>query len=804
MAAVDKRVHIFGIRHHGPGSARSLRAALERLQPDALIIEGPPEANELLPLALHEEMVPPVALLIYARKNPSRAAYYPFTEHSPEWQAIQYGLRRQIPVRMMDLAQAAQMALADQSEPEEPADGPVNEAGPQEPEPRPDEKVDVSEPAGETPPPETQQEDAPPAVDTSDPLRMLAEAAGYADGEQWWDHMVEHYRGQAGEDAAENLFAAILEAMCALREEAPPDLYPLTTLREAAMRTNAREALRQGAQRLAVVCGAWHAPALLDLETTAEEDERLLKGLKREEVQATWVPWSNNRLTRASGYGAGIDAPGWYSHLWRTEEQVASRWLIGVGRMLREEGLDISPGHIIEAVRLAESLAALRDRPLPGLPELQQAALSVFCFGNPTPLRLIEEKLIIGEAMGSVPAETPAAPLQHDFEQQTRRLRLKPEPTERLIDLDLRKPLDLERSHLLHRLLLLEVQWGRPGDRAQRGGKNARGGTFHELWRLKWWPEFALQLIEAGQWGSTIAAAASARAVDLATRAPDLASLTGIVEDVLLAELPNAVGQVMARLQHLAAVSSDTRRLMEALPPLAAVLRYGSVRQMDAAMVAEVVDGLVARICIGLPTACTGLNDDAAGEMFNLVCKVDDALARLDNPEYNPSWQRTLASLADMPGMHGLLAGRACRILMDCGAQAPEEAARRLSLALSPAVEPSQAAAWLEGFLHGSGQILIHDDALLGIIDRWLTDLPPEIFPRLLPLLRRTFSSCAPPERRVIGERIRGAGRGTGSGPDGQENFDHRRADAVLPLIARLLGVPAAEEWIQGPQERAS
>src|SRR5512138_3518174 len=95
-----KRVHIFGIRHHGPGSARSLKAALDALQPDALLIEGPPDANDVLALAVKETMQPPVALLIYAPDEPTFAAYYPFAEYSPEWQAIRWGITHGAPVRM--------------------------------------------------------------------------------------------------------------------------------------------------------------------------------------------------------------------------------------------------------------------------------------------------------------------------------------------------------------------------------------------------------------------------------------------------------------------------------------------------------------------------------------------------------------------------------------------------------------------------------------------------------------------------------------------------------------------------------
>src|SRR5213079_1509018 len=75
---------VFGIRHHGPGSARSLERALDALQPDAVLVEGPPEADGLLALAARAEMAPPVALLAYAPDEPGRAAFYPFARFSPE------------------------------------------------------------------------------------------------------------------------------------------------------------------------------------------------------------------------------------------------------------------------------------------------------------------------------------------------------------------------------------------------------------------------------------------------------------------------------------------------------------------------------------------------------------------------------------------------------------------------------------------------------------------------------------------------------------------------------------------------
>src|SRR5689334_18428336 len=107
-------ITLLGIRHHGPGSARSLRAELEQLRPDCVLVEGPPDADALIPLAAQADMIPPVALLLYLPDRPQKAVYYPFAEFSPEWQAIQYALKHKIPVRFMDLAQEYQLPVEDE------------------------------------------------------------------------------------------------------------------------------------------------------------------------------------------------------------------------------------------------------------------------------------------------------------------------------------------------------------------------------------------------------------------------------------------------------------------------------------------------------------------------------------------------------------------------------------------------------------------------------------------------------------------------------------------------------------------
>jgi hypothetical protein len=505
---------------------------------------------------------------------------------------------------------------------------------------------------------------------------------------------------------------------------------------------------------------------------------------------AAWVPWTYERLASESGYGAGVVSPGWYEHLWSGSEPLAVSWMAKVARLFREEGLDASVAHLVDASRLAETLASMRGRAVPSLEELNEAVRASLGFGSDLPLRLVRDRLIVGEVLGEVPPDAPVAPLVADFERETRRLRMKPEPGHKTIDLDLRSDNDRGRSHVLHRLSLLGIRWGRT--EAVRG----KSGTFHEVWRLAWDPEFVVDLVAASRHGNTIAEAATGSAIEDARKTEDLADLTRHIEAVLLADLPAAVEVVIGRIGEVAAVGSDVPALMAALPPLARVVRYGNVRGTDASAVAGVVDGLVTRICVGLPTAAASLDDEAAEAFGAHLDGVHGAIALLDDPEDRAAWREALVRLLDLDGLHGLVGGRACRLLLDEGVLDSTEATRRMRLALSPGSEPAVGAAWVEGFLRESGTILLHDDDLFAAIDGWVADMPAEAFDDVLPLLRRTIATFAAPERRSLGERVR-AGRRAGSDAGQADAIDPERADLVMPILARILG--AAPPPSDGP-----
>ncbi|MFJ2565421.1 DUF5682 family protein [Streptomyces sp. NPDC094154] len=769
---------LLGVRHHGPGSARAVRAALEAARPRVVLIEGPPEADALIPLAADHDMRPPVALLAHAVDEPGRSAFWPLAGFSPEWVAIRWALEHDVPARFIDLPATHTLAWGrDDAAP--PADGGADAEG------------SAVEGTAE-PPAEACPAEAPVRVD---PLAALAEAAGYDDPERWWEDVVEH-RG-TGEGDAFAPFLVLEEAMDALREAYASGEDHRDLAREAYMRLQVRAAQREFGDDLAVVCGAWHLPALRRKATVAA-DRALLKGLPKVKADMTWVPWTHRRLSRASGYGAGIDSPGWYAHLFDVPDRPVERWLTKVAGLLREEDRIVSSAHVIEAVRLAGTLAAMRGRPLPGLGETTDAVRAVMCDGSDVPLALVHDRLVVGDVLGAVPEAAPAVPLQRDLARLQRRLRLKPEAQERELELDLRKETDAGRSRLLHRLRLLGVGWGEPT--ASRGST----GTFRETWWLRWEPELSVRVAEAGVWGTTVLAAATARAEADAAAAQALAEVTALAERCLLAELPDALPVVVRALADRAALDADVGHLAQALPALVRSLRYGDVRGTDTEALAGVAAGLAERIFVGLPPACVALDADAAEEIRRHVDAVHGAVALLDDTpkaghgDLRARWHTVLRTLSGRDTVAGVLRGRAVRLLLDDGEVEQDQAARLMGLALSPGTPPADAAAWIEGFVGGGGgMLLVHDERLLGLVDDWLTGVPAQAFTDVLPLLRRTFSAYEPGVRRTLGELVRrGPGRGsggagglTGGVPGFGEEPDQERADAVLPVLRLLLGL---------------
>jgi hypothetical protein len=163
----------------------------------------------------------------------------------------------------------------------------------------------------------------------------------------------------------------------------------------------------------------------------------------------------------------------------------------------------------------------------------------------------------------------------------------------------------------------------------------------------------------------------------------------------------------------------------------------------------------------------------------------------LNQESQRQEWFATLQTISDHKHTSPMVGGYSTRLLADAKIFERDDLANRFHFALSRSGNTSEAASWMEGFLKGSGTILIIDDTLWSLVDQWVRNLSEEDFIALLPLMRRTFSQFSHPERRKIGEKAKkgGAGAVVQSQNTSTDNVDVERAMNALPVVAQLLGI---------------
>lgn len=762
-------IHLLGIRHHGPGSARHVKKYIEKLAPDLILVEGPAEAETQLNAILDTAMKPPVALLAYLADAPEHAVFYPFAAFSPEWQAMEYGLKNIVPIRFFDLPLSHSLAIQ-QQEKNIPQTEPTQEE--QEQIESTSEEIIIL----------PEEESTLEITDyiPKDPFDALASAAGVPDAELWWELNFE-----ARYDSGEEIFAAIQEAVTTLRETdnfAPKDTKE--ALREAFMRKKIREAEKEGFTKIAVICGAWHVPALANMPPKKYDDE-LLKNLPKAKVEMTWVPWTYSRLSYQSGYGAGILAPGWYEHLWKYPQDDGTRWITKIAKLLRKSKIDTSTAHVIETVRLANAIAAMRHYHRAGLDEINEAVTAVMGFGSTALLDVIYKHLTLNDRIGKVPDNLPKVPLLVDIEKYQKQFRLKPAEASKEIELDLRQTNDLAKSTFLHRLKVLGIEWGSITYSRSKG-------TFKESWLLNWKPEMVLQIIEKAIYGNTIKDATIKYVTYQLEDITDVYTLVELLDKCILANIPEAVDKMITRLDTLVAESSDIIGMLQSVSSLTNIVRYGNVRNHDLAEVAKMLDSIIIKACINLPVVCSGIDEAAAKQLLELIITTDISINTLDKEELKTVWQDTLYKLYDSESTHAILAGFATRLLYNKHSIDATATALKLSYFLSPTNIPMQVAYWFEGFLTGSATILLYDDELWVILYEWVKELSEESFIELLPLLRRTFATFEEPERKKIGAKAKASASGQVVRTNQQleaTDVDTNRATLPLSTIAMLLGI---------------
>jgi hypothetical protein len=586
-------------------------------------------------------------------------------------------------------------------------------------------------------------------------------------------------------------------------------------VRESYIRLNIRDVLSQGhkPEKVLVVCGAFHSSALTDALPPMTEKE--FKALPRAKCSLTLMPYSYYRLSSQSGYGAGNHAPSYFQRLYddRLADQVdrlPAVFMTELCHALRKTGQIRSAAEVIEAVRLAHTLAAMSDSPAPCLRDLRDAALTCLGRGELEVVRPALQPLEVGSEVGKLPKGVSRTAMQDDFYlrleeldllkyqngeykkycdswNRTRRPDQKAKDPEEL-EIDLREERrastektalrGLNQSTFLHRLQILGIEFGEKKKVAQQLG------TWKELWRLLWTPECEIQVVENGLIADSIETASAIRLSQRLAECTQIDPAAKIIEDSVVCRLADALENARRRLQAMAVEETSFVQLAGAIASLAHVVHYGSVRKFDPDPLKPLLSQLFLRSSFALRDAC---NCDAAAAREQIepaIIKLSDVAENLSELVDAVRWNRELDVVVTNDSLNPYLSGFVLGMILRRTSE--ETLAREVNRRLSRGVPPDLAGAWFEGLLKCNPDDLLSRLSVWRQIDGFVQGLDDEEFRRTLVPLRRAFGSFdARQVQRVVHNLIEISDVGA---RDLQKNVDVKLSDEEAKKLQEELG----------------
>jgi hypothetical protein len=735
--------------------AWQLRAHLDRQQPEVVLIEGLDDVTALIPDITRKATKPPIAILAYTDSLPVRTLVYPLASYSPEYQAICWAREHGAKVEFIDLPSTKFLGLQDaEAELFEKARRQIEEP----------ESPDKHKPSAQSP---AETRDESPAT-IPEPRRSLyerfAELAGERDYETYWERHFEHNAAETSYCRASFEFGQAIREL----EEDAPRWRAENLVREAYMRRRIAETIAAGTkpERIVAVVGAFHAPVLQGDRPVMTDEE--LASLRSRSSKLTLMPYSYFKLSSQSGYGAGNHAPAYFELLWQALQlggdqaslgELPLRYLSLVARHLRESGTHRSTAEVIDGVRLARTLSALKDGLAPTLADLRDAAVTLLGHGELATVKEALARVDVGTAIGELPKGVSQTSIQSDFDRELDRLKLEKyrSAVKQELSLDLRENrqaksadaafLDLARSSFFHRLRVLEIGFAQPSKTKQHSV------NWKEIWLLQWTPESEIALVEAVLLGETVELAAAYKFKTQLEKCTSIAEAAVMVRDACQCGLMKSMELARSRLQELAAASSALTEIAHAAWQLSLVARYGDVRKFDPAPLLPLIDELFVQGAIALFPAAS-CDNQAARELLVAVDELNKVGLEFAERIDEPLWTVQLQKLADADDRNPVLSGYACAILLERGLMANDTLAREVSRRVSPGVPADLGAGWFEGLAQRNRYALLARQTLWEQLAEYIASLDDEQFRRALVFLRRAFGSFSPQEKRQISENL--------------------------------------------------
>lgn len=740
----EQNILFFPIRHHSPACSYHLIKAIEKYKPDCILVEGPQNANRLIPILTDEDTAMPIAFYYFYKDKgklidenaDSYKCYYPFLNTSPEYNALLEAKRLNITGSFIDL--------------------PYGEI-----------LINTKANTGIRKESEIPSYNDDYYLSESKVFNAICEKTHMRSFEEFWEKFFEI-------DAlfmnTEDFVARMMSYCYLTRQNTPQNIMENDgcLVRESFMSKNILEAAKTH-KKVLVVTGGFHSYGLYSLINSEKKIKSpRLHHFDEKQQNVYAMAYTLEAADALNGYASGMQNPGFYESVWKkikdnsepietVYENTVFDILLKTAKQASKEKLLITMSDILSAVTMYNGLRLIRDKKSVGLYELYDSVQSCFIKGevnsaSDLPLRILS-KIATGSGIGKLCQTEDKIPLIADFEEQCKKYRLKVNiAIEQKVELDIfAKKNHMEISRFFYRMNFLKTGFAK----RLKGSdivNNFDRSRVREIWTYARNISTDTALIDSSAYGATIEEACriiATRQLRSEQRCSESAKL--YVECFLMdidisAEFTEHMNDIIIN-------DGDFFSIGKAIYYFNMLISLKKLYGIDNSESEYFLEKCFSRIVVMLPSIIN-INSDRAEEcikicriLYNLSCKgiLSDRFSELiqafkdmiekDNPE---------------PALYGAVLG----LLYGYDANYKSEISNALFGYLTGSDElKKQGAVFLRGAFSTARDIVLVGYEFIKMIDSLINSLSINDFMEVMPELRLAFSKFTPSETDKIAEK---------------------------------------------------
>ncbi len=724
---LNARVVFFPIRHHSPACSRILRQLVCELRLSAILIEGPSDYNsQISELFLPHKL--PVAIYSYTRLTDGtrQGAFYPFCVYSPEWQALKISQELNIPAQFIDLPWAEIANLASEH----------------------DHSLEME-------------------LHNSSYVSALCEKLGVEGLHDLWDLLFEINPLTPKE------YLERCHKFCFHSRMSDDSLT--ASPREDFMVSQIRQALSTYSGQILVVTGGFHSYAVYTKIYDRSSPEpatpsNLTIPTQLRETGIALTPFSYQRLDSLSGYDAGMPNPGFYDQVWhdrlRGDNDTYRQILVQVVKDLRSRNQVFSSADLIAVEVTAKGLAALRGNSVVWRQDLIDGITAALIKEELNPQRThpflaAVYNVLRGDVQGRLADGTSLPPLVQNIQQLLQQYDLEPTKEGRGIDLNLHLPVELEKSHILHQLRILNIAGY---SRINGSDLVSRRDLSYiwEQWAIAWSPHYEASCIENAIYGTTLAEAAEARLLERAREMErDAVQAALLLLDACLLGWRHLATSFYQQLAELIRAHSDLLSVTEALGHMLYLYCYDEV--LGTAGQVE-IGRLVVETFTRSLWLLESLGQVEGQQLLSGMKVLLETFERCLSLDLNRDEFMSILQRVNTDAQTPMLRGAACGVLWTLAAgcdrqvnnrQSPNlKSHEQLLLNLRSCAQPHLIGDFLTGLFYLAREVVQRYPDLLLSIDALITSFDEETFLAALPALHLAFTYFTPREKHNIASTL--------------------------------------------------